>query len=199
MRADADGRHANPSTLRPLVVVPHPNHSNHNGGQLQFGPDGLSTRAPGTAAARAISPTTPRTRIRAWASCCGSIPPLRVGSGLLDRPAQPVPILLRPGHGSGAAPTPSPTSGRAASTRSTTCSLAAAAGANFGWNDFEGFARSPERSPPRRAERQADQGPQHLRRGLRDDRRLRRPGFPLAPAHPPLRLRGLLHGQDPPR
>jgi glucose/arabinose dehydrogenase len=41
LRADGDGRHASPTTLRPLVIVPHPNHSNHNGGQLQFGPDGM--------------------------------------------------------------------------------------------------------------------------------------------------------------
>src|SRR3954465_2703654 len=41
LRADADGLHASSATLRPLLVVPHPNHSNHNGGQLQFGPDGM--------------------------------------------------------------------------------------------------------------------------------------------------------------
>src|SRR4051794_40567025 len=41
LRADPDGLHADPGTLRPIVVVPHPGQSNHNGGQLQFGPDGL--------------------------------------------------------------------------------------------------------------------------------------------------------------
>ena len=41
LHADGDGRHADPATLRPILIVPHPNHSNHNGGQLQFGPDGL--------------------------------------------------------------------------------------------------------------------------------------------------------------
>jgi glucose/sorbosone dehydrogenase len=31
---------ANPNSRRTVLVVPHPGESNHNGGQLQFGPDG---------------------------------------------------------------------------------------------------------------------------------------------------------------
>ena len=31
---------ANPSSRRRVIVIPHPGASNHNGGQLQFGPDG---------------------------------------------------------------------------------------------------------------------------------------------------------------
>lgn len=31
---------ANPNSLRRVIVIPHPGESNHNGGQLQFGPDG---------------------------------------------------------------------------------------------------------------------------------------------------------------
>lgn len=32
---------ANPFSRRTVIVIPHPGESNHNGGQLQFGPDGL--------------------------------------------------------------------------------------------------------------------------------------------------------------
>ena len=37
----ADGDSVPFSSRRPLIVIPHPNFSNHNGGQLQFGPDGM--------------------------------------------------------------------------------------------------------------------------------------------------------------
>ena len=37
----ADGDSVPLSSRRPLLVIPHPNFSNHNGGQLQFGPDGM--------------------------------------------------------------------------------------------------------------------------------------------------------------
>jgi glucose/arabinose dehydrogenase len=37
----SSNRQANPFSRRTVLVVPHPGASNHNGGQLQFGPDGL--------------------------------------------------------------------------------------------------------------------------------------------------------------
>jgi hypothetical protein len=36
----ADGGVASPATLRNVLTIPHREHPNHNGGQLQFGPDG---------------------------------------------------------------------------------------------------------------------------------------------------------------
>ena len=38
--ADPSGDTASPRASNVLLTIPHPNQSNHNGGQLQFGPDG---------------------------------------------------------------------------------------------------------------------------------------------------------------
>src|SRR3954447_1915865 len=43
----ASSRRAHPGSRRKVIVVPHPGQSNHNGGQLQFGPDGYLYLATG--------------------------------------------------------------------------------------------------------------------------------------------------------
>ena len=151
-----------------------------------------------TAAERAISPTTPRTRTRVSASCSGSTPPparcsiysiglrnpYRFSFDLVTDPAQPRIAIGDVGQDRFDEIDYLP--------------FAAAAGANFGWNDFEGFAPFSGAHPPTPSRnREADRGPQHLRRRLRDHRRLRGPRLAAAAALPPLCLRRLLHRQDP--
>ena len=41
LRSAGDPDAADPATRRTVIAIPHPMASNHNGGQLQFGPDGL--------------------------------------------------------------------------------------------------------------------------------------------------------------
>jgi glucose/arabinose dehydrogenase len=41
MRSASDPNVADPATRRTVIAIPHPQFPNHNGGQLQFGPDGL--------------------------------------------------------------------------------------------------------------------------------------------------------------
>lgn len=40
-RSVAHPRRANPASRRQVIVIPHPGYANHNGGTMQFGPDGL--------------------------------------------------------------------------------------------------------------------------------------------------------------
>jgi glucose/sorbosone dehydrogenase len=40
-RRSADPNRADPGSARVVLSIPHPNWNNHNGGQLQFGPDGM--------------------------------------------------------------------------------------------------------------------------------------------------------------
>jgi glucose/arabinose dehydrogenase len=148
LRADADGRHASPTTLRPIVVVPHPNHSNHNGGQLQFGPDGMLYAGTGDGGGSGDEPDNaqnPNSRLGKLLRidpATGSVQvysiglrnPYRFSFDLVSDPGQPRIVIADVGQDRFEEIDYLP--------------FAAAAGANFGWNDFEGFAPFPGAHPP---------------------------------------------------
>jgi hypothetical protein len=148
LRADADGMHASPGTLRPIVTVPHPTHSNHNGGQLEFGPDGFlyagtgDGGGSGDAPDNAQNPNSRLGKLLRINPSAGSVEtysiglrnPYRFSFDLISDPAQPRIVIGDVGQNRFEEIDYLP--------------LAAANGANFGWNDFEGFAPFPDAHRP---------------------------------------------------
>jgi glucose/arabinose dehydrogenase len=148
LRADADGRHASPGTLRPIVVVPHPNQSNHNGGQLQFAPDGMLYAGTGDGGGAGDQPDNaqnPNSRLgkllqinpasgAVQVYAIGLRNPYRFSFDLISDPRQPRVVIGDVGQDRFEEIDYLP--------------FGAASGANFGWNDFEGFAPFPGAHPP---------------------------------------------------
>jgi hypothetical protein len=69
----ADPNVADASTRRPVLEVPHPSASNHNGGTVMFGQTAAYGPLPGTAVVATTSSTKRRTSRRSLASCYESI------------------------------------------------------------------------------------------------------------------------------
>jgi glucose/arabinose dehydrogenase len=165
-RASADGRHVLPGSQRQVLVIPHPGQSNHNGGQLEFGPDGFLYAGTGDGGGEGdrndnaqntnsllgkILRIDPRSQGGApYASPAGnpfaSGPgrdeiysyglrnPYRFSFDLVSNPREPRIVIGDVGQD------------RFEEVDYET--LAAARGANFGWNDFEGFAPFAGAHPP---------------------------------------------------
>ena len=135
---------------------PAPGRANHNGGTVTFGPDGLMWLAPGDGA-RLRWPTR-RAGLRCSARCSGSG---RGGRRLRDpsrqpvrgqrrprrdlgvRPAQPVPVLVRPRHRRPHDRRRRRGNGRGDRLRADAPRSRAGA-ANFGWAALRGELRAPE-------------------------------------------------------
>jgi glucose/arabinose dehydrogenase len=150
-RADSGGTHAGAGTLRPLLVIPHPLASNHDGGQLQFGPDGMLYAGTGDGGREgdpndnAQNPNSMLGKLlridphgqgssAATIYARGLRNPYRFSFDLVTDPAQPRIAIGDVGQDRFEEIDYLP--------------LAAANGANFGWNDFEGFAPFPGAHPP---------------------------------------------------
>ena len=110
----ASNTRAPESSRRRVIVIPHPARRTTTAASSSSAPTACSTPPPATAAARATRARTPRTSTSCSASSCGSTPtstarkPYQVAArqpvrrqgrqkrDLRARPAQPVPVLVRP-------------------------------------------------------------------------------------------------------
>jgi glucose/arabinose dehydrogenase len=151
LHADPDGRHAAPASLRPVLIVPHPNHSNHNGGQLQFGPDGFLYAGTGDGGGAGDEPDNAQNPssmlgklLRIDPHGQGSSAATIYSRGLrnpyrfsFDETTDPAHPRIAIGD-----------VGQDSFEEIDYLTLAAASGANFGWNDFEGFAPFAGAHPP---------------------------------------------------
>jgi Glucose / Sorbosone dehydrogenase len=148
LHADAAGTRAPAGTLRRVLLVSHPNHSNHNGGQLQFGPDGFlyagtgDGGGAGDAPDNAQNPTSRLGKLLRIDPSTGEVGiysiglrnPYRFSFDLVSDPGQPRIAIGDVGQNR--------------FEEIDYLTLAAANGANFGWNDFEGFAPFAGAHPP---------------------------------------------------
>ena len=152
LHADGDGRHADPATLRPILIVPHPNHSNHNGGQLQFGPDGLLYAGTGDGGGAGDQPDNAQNPDSRLGKLLRIDPRQRRRGDLFHRPPQPrtgsrsIGSAILPSRGSR-----SGTSARTASRRSTTCRWRPRTGPTSAGTTSRASPRTPEPIPPPRA------------------------------------------------
>jgi glucose/arabinose dehydrogenase len=169
VRARRGGLRARRKTLRIVLVIRHPGQPNHNGGQLDFAPDGLLYIGTGDGGGAQDPDDSAQSR----GSLLGKIlriDPRRSGSRRYTIPAGN-PFVGKPGRGEiyslglrnpyrfsfqrvrGKTRILIGDVGQSAFEEIDYESLGFANGANFGWNDFEGFRRTSFGDPP--APRQA--------------------------------------------
>jgi glucose/arabinose dehydrogenase len=148
LQADPSGTTAPAASARRLLVVPHPNQSNHNGGQLQFGPDGFLYAGTGDGGGAGDQPDNAQNpesllgKLLRIDPATGGVSvfalglrnPFRFSFDLTSDPASPRIVIGDVGQDRFEEIDYLP--------------FAAAQGANFGWNDFEGFAPFEGAHPP---------------------------------------------------
>jgi len=156
---------ARPGSARRVLTIPHPGEGNHNGGQLQFGPDGFLYAGtgdgggggdPDNSAQNTQSLLGKLLRIDPRAS--GGSPygspasnPFARGSGRNEIYSLGLRNPFRFSFDRISARKPRIAIGDVGQDRFEEVdyeTVAGARGANFGWNDFEGFSRYPGGLPP---------------------------------------------------
>ncbi len=161
-----DGARVLPGSQRQVLLIPHPVNTNHNGGQLQFGPDGFLYAGTGDGGGSGDRPDNAQNTntllgkiLRIDPRAQGGQPytspasnPFAAGAGRdeiysfgLRNPFRfSFDLASKPGE-------PRIVIGDVGQDRFEEIdyeTLAAARGANFGWNDFEGFAPFEGAHPP---------------------------------------------------
>ncbi|MGH2984174.1 MAG: PQQ-dependent sugar dehydrogenase [Solirubrobacterales bacterium] len=165
-QASSDSTRVLPGSQRQVLLIPHPVNTNHNGGQLQFGPDGFLYIGTGDGGGSGDRPDNAQNTntllgkiLRIDPRAQGGQPygspasnPFAAGAGRdevyaygLRNPFRfSFDLLSKPGE-------PRIAIGDVGQDRFEEIdyeTLAGARGANFGWNDFEGFAPFDGAHPP---------------------------------------------------
>jgi glucose/arabinose dehydrogenase len=166
VRASADGLNADAGTLRQVLEVPHPNHTNHDGGQLQFGPDGLLYIGTGDGGGAGDGPDNAQSTNSLLGKILRIDPRVQGTQPYTSPPTNP--FISDPGRDeiyalglrnpfrfsfdlTSSPGTPRMVIGDVGQDRFEEIdyeTVAGTNGANFGWNDFEGFAPFPGAHSP---------------------------------------------------
>jgi glucose/arabinose dehydrogenase len=140
LHSDSNGKHASASTLRQLLLVNHSSATNHNGGQVQIGPDGFLYAGTGDGGSEndpndnAQNPATMLGKLLRIDPASGATTiyssglrnPYRFSFDLTSDPGQPRIAIGDVGQDE--------------FEELDYTTVDAAQGANFGWDAFEGFA-----------------------------------------------------------
>jgi hypothetical protein len=146
----ATPKRADPGSARRILTVNHPGESNHNGGQLQFGPDGRLYAGTGDGGGGG----DPDDSAQNPASLLGKllrIDPNPGGGPLIELYSLGLRNPFRFSFDTVSARKPRIIIGDVGQNRFEEVdyeTLAGARGANFGWNDFEGFSVFDGANPP---------------------------------------------------
>jgi glucose/arabinose dehydrogenase len=166
LRANPDGLSAAAGSLRQVLEIPHPVHTNHDGGQLQFGPDGLLYIGTGDGGGAGDGPDNAQSTSSLLGKILRIDPRAQGGQPYASPPSNPFvndpgrdeiyaiglrnpfrfsfDLVSNPGE-------PRMIIGDVGQDRFEEVdyeTLAGMNGANFGWNDFEGFAPFAGAHPP---------------------------------------------------